>query len=793
MLLALPMGGVSAATATGNKMSDWTAKVGGISAVSGGVFQINAFDQSTAASQVNQKGARQAMFNEAFKSAKISITLDTASILAKRSPLASNPGGGSNDTGIIFGGTGIKASTKATVNAIEAETQYYVLMFSNDALSINLVDKNNYVMKDVDNDPTTGEDGKEARVHQPWAGQIKDKADNSNLYVNLAAKYTTVWDAAKAAGKVEVTLLASADGSVKVWVNGTHIKELDGAAGTCKPFGGEIGVRAGMGFHVPTKILAANIEKYTATGDSIDEWTAKRGSISSISGGVFQINAHDKSIATDNVTNPSFTRIAMWYEDINEGKASITLDYASITARRAPYGCSNPSGGSNDTGIIFGGTGIKAYTGTGDANAIENVSQYYFLYFSNSSLKLAMVNKDNYVMKDVDNDPTTGEGGKEARVQQSWVGIIKDKADNSTLNVNLDSKYKTVWEAAAAAGKITLSLTWSKDGSVKVLVNGTHIKELDGAAGTAVPFGGEFGVRAGMGYHVPTKVLDADIKDYTPNGNSVDEWSAKIGQISSIDGGLFQINAWDESQATNKTLNPKHSRLAMWYGNLNSGKVSVTLDYASIKAGRGDGKAGANDSGIVFGGSGIKAYTGGGDMNAMENASQYYFLYFSNSNLQLALVNKDNYIDKDGDPNTGTNGKEAQKAWVGVINDKADNSALRVDLNAKYADLWKAAEKSGKIKLTVGWTEKGEVRVWVNDTHITELDGAKGTAVPFGGEVGVRCGMGWHVPTKVYAASVKYTTSPLTGDVTFFVGAGVVLLSIIGAAVIVGKKKRRVA
>ena len=239
---------------------------------------------------------------------------------------------------------------------------------------------------------------------------------------------------------------------------------------------------------------------------------------------------------------------------------------------------------------------------------------------------------------------------------------------------------------------------------------------------------------------------NANTVDYE---SSIDDWSAKLGQISALDGGVFKINAWDANSATSNTLNPKHARLAMWNGSLAEGKFSVTLDTASIFARRaapiinadGSENWGANDTGIIFGGSGIKAYSGNGNMNVIENNSQFYFLYFSNNSISLALADKTNYIDNDGD---GT--AETQKSWLGT--QKNENGAnLQVDLNVKYNAMWTAAKNAGEVEITVAFSANGALRVWINGVHITQLD--TNNLTPFGTELGIRCGMGYHVNTEV--------------------------------------------
>jgi len=240
------------------------------------------------------------------------------------------------------------------------------------------------------------------------------------------------------------------------------------------------------------------------------------------------------------------------------------------------------------------------------------------------------------------------------------------------------------------------------------------------------------------------------------------DWSAKLGGISAINGGVLQINAWDENLPTANKTNPKHARLAMWNGELAEGRFSVTLDTAGILAGRGDGNPGANDTGIIFGGKGIKAYSGTGNMYIIENNSQFYFLYFAKNNISLALANKDNYVDADNDPST----PDTQKAWMGTQKNSAGQN-LNVDLNAKYKSAWDAAKAAGKVELTVAFSTAGAFRLWINGTHIKELDADNLT--PFGTELGVRAGMGWHVPTKIHDFKVYggLTIKTVSGKVNY--------------------------
>lgn len=236
VLLALPMS-VGAAATAGNakageatytsKFEDWTAKIGTISAINDGTFQINAFDSSAAASLTNKKHARMAMWNGELAEGRFSVTFDTASILAGRGDRDDHSG--ANDSGIIFGGKGIKAyavPANGSVNNVENNSQFYFLYFSNNSITLALADK-------------------------AWVGLQKNAA-GADLKTDLSKTHTDMWTAAKAAGKVEVTVAFSATGALRVWINGEHIPELD--ADNLKPFGTEIGVRNGMGFHVPTKV-----------------------------------------------------------------------------------------------------------------------------------------------------------------------------------------------------------------------------------------------------------------------------------------------------------------------------------------------------------------------------------------------------------------------------------------------------------------------------------------------------------------------------------------------------------
>ena len=73
--------------------------------------------------------------------------------------------------------------------------------------------------------------------------------------------------------------------------------------------------------------------------------------------------------------------------------------------------------------------------------------------------------------------------------------------------------------------------------------------------------------------------------DETAVGNVYSEWKAQAGSISQLDGGLFQINAYDSTKEKSPT-NPTDARQAVWNGSLEEGKFSVTFDIESIFAKR---------------------------------------------------------------------------------------------------------------------------------------------------------------------------------------------------------------
>ena len=270
ILCALPLSLSAAETGDGSKMSDWTAKIGSISKLNGGVFQINAHNKNAANSLTNKAHARLAMFNGEYNAAKISVTFDKDSIFAKRAPYGCiNPGAGSNDTGIVFGGDGIKAfgegKTDFTVNTIEDTNSFYFLYFSNDSLVLAKNDKDGMTDKDGDGIAET------------------KKTFNPIAKANLTTVLGNAWTGIKETGKVELTVEYTAEGAVQVWVNDNRIDTLCKPEGTCIPYGGEIGVRAGMGYHVATKIYAAEITEYVPPIPAPDTWIAKAGTITGLS------------------------------------------------------------------------------------------------------------------------------------------------------------------------------------------------------------------------------------------------------------------------------------------------------------------------------------------------------------------------------------------------------------------------------------------------------------------------------------------------------------------------------
>ncbi len=244
------------------------------------------------------------------------------------------------------------------------------------------------------------------------------------------------------------------------------------------------------------------------------------------------------------------------------------------------------------------------------------------------------------------------------------------------------------------------------------------------------------------------------------------DWTAAVGSISRVSGGVFQLDAYDSSKPKDIT-NTNHARFAIWQGDITTGKISVTVDTASLLAGRADGKSGNNDTGLVFAGKGLKSISpvlqGNNGVASYENGAQWFWLYWSGNTLILRTVN-----------NGFSNGKDIK----------------RVDLSSNAN--WTAATTAGKVKLTVEWDAQGAVKVWLGDNTTPVMDvAAADSAVPFGTEVAFRASMGHHVPTKIYSFEVSGTglVAPQTGDITFVVGAGAVLLTVIGSALIVSKKR----
>ncbi len=165
-------------------------------------------------------------------------------------------------------------------------------------------------------------------------------------------------------------------------------------------------------------------------------------------------------------TENNVIKLAVWNGSLYEGKMSVTFDYCSITVADRGPAASDPGTGANDTGIIFGGEGIKASTKT-SANAIQSDDNtyFYFLYFSKSTLNLARVDKD------MDTDNSSGD---------DWCGTIKDSADNSNLKYDLNAssapqEYKDMWAAAKTSDKIEVTLAWSAAGAVLVSILGAVI------------------------------------------------------------------------------------------------------------------------------------------------------------------------------------------------------------------------------------------------------------------------------------------------------------------------------
>ena len=470
-------------------------------------------------------------------------------------------------------------------------------------------------------------------------------------------------------------------------------------------------------------------------GNVYSEWKAQAGTISKLSDGLFQMNAFDESKEKTDA-NPKAARQAVWSGSLTEGKFTVVFDAASIFAGR---GDKNADGtqksGANDTAIIFGGKGVKDSKKT-TVNNIEKDSSYYALMFSNDNLRIALVDK-------------------------AWKGNVTTYPEAATINksVSLKTELGDKWTAAKDSGKIALTVEFTAAGAVKVYVNGNHVKGLDRAEGICVPFGGDLGVRCGMGYHVPTKIYEVKVEKAVQGGGNetpeipetpetpyVGDWYAKLGSISALEGGVFQIDPFDETKPASVT-NVKGQRQAMWTGSLNAGKISITFDWASIVAGRGDKnadgtqKAGANDTAIIFGGNGI-AQAQGDTINKIENASCYYAVMFSNENLRIARI---------------------QNGWQGTV-DKFPAAIKDVSLKTQLGDDWTAAKADGKVKLSVEFTEAGAVKVYVDDLHVAVMDREEGSCVPFGGEVGVRCGNGFHVPTKIYDFSITEAGADIPED-----------------------------
>ncbi len=470
IICALPLSLSAAETGDGSKMADWTAKIGSISKLDGGVFQINAYSGSSP-SLTNKNHARLAVYNGEYKSAKISVTFDADGIFAKRSPQASNPGAGSNDTGIVFGGSGIKAygegKTDFTVNNIEDTNSFYFLYFSNDSLILARNDKDRMVDNDGDGVAET------------------KKTFASIASANLSSALGGAWTGIKASGKIKLEVEYTEEGAIEVWVGGNSISALSKPAGTCVPYGGEIGVRCGMGFHVATKIYEAKVAEVIPPLPAPEEWMAKVGTISGL----------DPETDAFQIDSGSGPRQTMWKKYLKSGKISVTFDVASILGKRAPT-ASNPGAGTNDTAIIFGGVDVLNSIGA-TVNNIENISQYYCLMFQEARLSVCLVDKNGV---DATGNPKV------------WQGAIKNPETDKSLSVDLKTVLgEDAWNAIVAADEITASVEFTEAGAINVWVNDTKIDALCSGDGTAVPFGADVGVRAGMGYHVPTKILDWEI------------------------------------------------------------------------------------------------------------------------------------------------------------------------------------------------------------------------------------------------------------------------------------------
>ncbi len=235
-LLALPM---SVSADAGNTFDEWTAKVGSISAVDGGVFQINAFDAGQKAATTNVKHARLAVWNGSLPEGSISVTFDTASLVAGRGDGREN---GTNDTGIIFGAKGIKDFVAFSSNnnmnndkegrGLEDTTQSYFLCFS------------------IGSSKGSGKVTLK-QINKGWSNGFSKSVPTS--------EFSSVWEAAKTAGKITVTIDFTEEGTLKVYMDGTHIPGFDRT--DVVPYGDEVAVRASMGWHVPTKVLAADIKE----------------------------------------------------------------------------------------------------------------------------------------------------------------------------------------------------------------------------------------------------------------------------------------------------------------------------------------------------------------------------------------------------------------------------------------------------------------------------------------------------------------------------------------------------
>ncbi len=463
---------------------------------------------------------------------------------------------------------------------------------------------------------------------------------------------------------------------------------------------------------LPLSLSAAEV----GDGSKISDWTAKIGKVVELENGVFQIPAYNEAEGPSTLVNKKQVRQAMYNGEYTAAKISITFDSYSVMAGRAD----DPKR-ANDQGIIFGGSGIKAFgANKTDFNAadIEYAANFYFLYFSGNNLVFASVEKDR--MQEVD-------------------GEIKSKPFKTITSVKLSEALGASWDTIKNSGKIKLDVEYTAQGAIKVRVNGNPIEKLSYEAGTYIPYGGEIGVRTGMGYHVPTKILAASITPITeiapetpdtPEVTDFEGWTAKVGSISALEGGLFRIDG-------NKL---KAARQAIWNKYMTEGKISVTFDTDSLMATRApdaetNPNTGSNDTAIIFGGKAVYG-SKGNSVNNIENISQYYVVMFMRDTL---LVNRVNY------------------GWQKTTEEFP--ARISIDLSKKYPDQWQAIKDSGKVKLTVEFTEKGAVKVSVGDIHITELDRDDGSCVPFGGEVGIRAGMGYHVDTKIFDVTIEGNVS----------------------------------